>query len=199
MDTDVEKRRKLRSRILKKRDGLSLEDRRGKSELIREKLWQLDAIKHAEVLFIYVNFRSEVETLPLIEQCLALGKTVAVPLTVTDGFQLIPYRLIDSARDLIPGYCGILEPDPERVVKIEPGQIETVVLPGSVFDLHGGRLGYGGGYYDRFLQNAAPRACRIGVAFAEQVVSRVPVQAHDQSLHILVTEKDIHYCDSKIG
>jgi 5-formyltetrahydrofolate cyclo-ligase len=61
-------------------------------------------------------------------------------------------------------------------------------MPGSVFDLRGGRLGYGGGFYDRFLQTAAPQALRIGLAYDLQVVAAVPLQRHDQQLDYLVTE-----------
>jgi 5-formyltetrahydrofolate cyclo-ligase len=159
--------------------------------LIEENLWQLQEIVAAEILFIYVNFRSEVETLPLIRHCLAKGKQVAVPLTDVKQSRLLPFALRDPDQDLTPGYCGIPEPRQGHLAAIDPLTIETVILPGSVFDEQGGRLGYGGGYYDRFLADNAPQARRIGIAFEQQIVEQLPLLPHDKRLHIVVTEKRI--------
>lgn len=154
-----------------------------------EKIWNLAAFKKTETLFIYVNFRSEVETYPIINRCLAENISVAVPFTDPHNAKLIPYIISDPATDLKPGYCGIPEPDPAIAKTCDPSQIDTVVLPGSVFDAHGGRLGYGGGFYDRFLEHDAPAAYRIGIAYEMQVVESVPMLPHDQRVHTLVTEK----------
>ncbi len=182
-------RPELRKRILTIRDRLTVTERATRSGLICNRLWQLPAFADADLLCIYVAFRSEVETMGLIRQCLAAGKTVSVPLTVIDPPRLIPCRINDPDQDLVAGYCGIPEPDPGRSEPLDPGAIEAVLVPGAVFDPLGGRLGYGGGYYDRFLALEAPQAVRIGIAFAEQVIDRVPVQAHDQPLDYLVTEE----------
>ena len=73
-------------------------------------------------------------------------------------------------------------------------QVEVIVLPGSVFDEQGGRLGYGGGYYDRFIALQAPQAKRIGLAFEMQIEKQLPLQPHDQKLHLIITEKRIIDC-----
>jgi 5-formyltetrahydrofolate cyclo-ligase len=190
-DTENGVRKRLRREVLVGRDRLASADRCRKSGLIEENLWQLEEITKAEVLFIYVNFRSEVETRPLIRHCLAQGKQVAVPLTDLRNSRLLPYAVNDPDQDLRPGYCGIPEPVQGRLVAIDPRAIETVILPGSVFDEQGGRLGYGGGYYDRFLANDAPEARRVGIAFEQQLVEQLPLLPHDKRLHILVTEKRI--------
>jgi 5-formyltetrahydrofolate cyclo-ligase len=190
-DTEIVTRKRLRREVLAKRDCLKPADRSRKSGLIEENLWQLEEIVGAEILFIYVNFRSEVETLTLIHHCLVKGKQVAVPLTDVQNSRLLPYAVKDPDQDLHPGYCGIPEPVKGRLAAVEPRAIETVVLPGSVFDEQGGRLGYGGGYYDRFLANDAPQARRVGIAFENQIVEQLPLLPHDKRLHILVTEKRI--------
>jgi 5-formyltetrahydrofolate cyclo-ligase len=77
---------------------------------------------------------------------------------------------------------------------VDPASIDTVLIPGSVFDVTGGRLGYGGGFYDRFLSNSAPQATRIGLAFSRQLVDRVPMEPHDQYMDFLVTEEQIFDC-----
>jgi len=184
-------RKRLRREVLVARDRLSAADRNRKSRLIEENLWQLDEISRAKTLFIYVHFRSEVETLALIRHCIARGKRVGVPLTDVQNSRLLPYVIHDPDQDLQPGYCGIPEPVRGRLSALDPGAIDTVVLPGSVFDEQGGRLGYGGGYYDRFLTKDAPQARRVGIAFEEQIVAQVPLLAHDQRLHVLVTEERI--------
>ena len=148
-------------------------------------------MKHWSTLFIYVNFRSELETLELINRCLSQGKRVAVPLVDASTVSMIPLLIKDPAKDLVPGYYDIPEPDPQQSLRVAALEIDAAVIPGSVFDIHGGRLGYGGGYYDRFLVNDAPQAKRIGLAFEMQVVEDVPVQPHDQALDILITEKRI--------
>jgi 5-formyltetrahydrofolate cyclo-ligase len=186
-----DERRALRRRILAARDALPVMDRRRRSCIISEHLWQLPEFARTDLLFIYVAFRSEVETMPLIRRCLAAGKQVAVPLTCSNPPSLEAYRLLDVDRDLVPGYCGILEPDPRRLPRVEPGKITAVIIPGSVFDRQGGRLGYGGGYYDRFLAEGAPAALRIGVAFELQLVDSVPLKPHDQRLDFLLTEEGV--------
>jgi 5-formyltetrahydrofolate cyclo-ligase len=181
-------RRLLRQRILAARDALPPEIRHHRSQEALRRLWQLPEFAAAETVCLYVSFRSELETLPLIRQCLARGKQVAVPLTCPDPPHLEAYR-IAGLDELRPGYCGILEPAPLHSARVEPRTIEVVIVPGSVFDSRGGRLGYGGGYYDRFLGGEAPGALRIGLCFELQLVAEVPLLPHDQRLDFLVTEK----------
>ena len=186
-----EDRHHLRRRILGARDSLNAEDRQAKSVSVMHNFWRLPGIAQWTTLFVYVNFRSEVETLELIIKSLERGMRVAVPLVDAAAVRMIPLLIKDPAHDLVPGYYNIPEPDPERCARVEPAAIDAAVIPGSVFDIHGGRLGYGGGYYDRFLVNDAPQAKRIGLAFELQVVDKVPVEDHDQPLDILITEKRI--------
>lgn len=190
-DPRAEDRKTLRQQILTLRHRLSAVDRQHKSGVITASLLQLPEVIEAKTLFLYVNFRGEVETMPLIRKALAQGKTVCVPLTDPENSRLLAFQITDPQHDLRPGYCGIPEPDPEKLAVIAPRMIETILLPGSVFDHHGGRLGYGGGFYDRFLATEAPKARRVGVAFELQVVNRLPLLPHDQPLHCLVTEDAI--------
>ncbi|MCX5865360.1 MAG: 5-formyltetrahydrofolate cyclo-ligase [Deltaproteobacteria bacterium] len=188
----AEERTTLRTKILAARDGLPPEERQRKSQAITERLLALPEFSASLRVFSYVSFRSEVETLPLITHCLSRGMTISVPLTLPAEHRLLAYAITDPRRDLAPGYYGILEPA-EALPLVDPGSIEVVVVPGSVFDARGGRLGYGGGFYDRFLQTAAPQALRIGLAFDLQVVAAVPLESHDQQLDYLITEtRTIH-------
>ena len=186
-----EERQKLRQRILRARDGLKADARYEKSIAVMHNFLSMPEMRQWSTLFIYVNFRSEVETITLIRQCIDLGIRVAVPLVDASAISMIPLLIKDPGQDLRPGYYNIPEPDPERSLPVEPEEIDAAIIPGSVFDMHGGRLGYGGGYYDRFLANDAPQARRIGFAFEMQVVDKVPLEPHDQPLDILITEKRI--------
>ncbi|MGB3649079.1 MAG: 5-formyltetrahydrofolate cyclo-ligase [Desulfobulbales bacterium] len=186
-----EDREALRQKILGARDGLSDKVRQAKSISVMQNFWTLLGMQQWSTLFIYVNFRSEVETLELIKKCIYRDIRVAVPLVEASAVRMIPLLIKDPEQDLVPGYYNIPEPDPKKSLRLEPGEIDAAVIPGSVFDIHGGRLGYGGGYYDRFLLNDAPQAKRIGLAFELQVVDNVPLEPHDQPLDILITEERI--------
>lgn len=186
-----EERSDLRKKILAARDRLDTEARHEKSVLVMHNFWRLLEERGWSTLFMYVNFRSEVETLETIKRCLGQGLRVAVPLVDPVAVCMIPLLINDPERDLAPGYYDIPEPDPRRSPRVDPAEIDAAVIPGSVFDIHGGRLGYGGGYYDRFLVNDAPRAKRIGLAFELQLVDKVPLEPHDQPLDILITEERI--------
>lgn len=183
----------LRKTVLLARDGLSLHYRQDFSGDIVQKVLQLAELTAATTIFIYVDFRSEVQTHLLIAELLRQGKKVVVPVTLVKTKTLLPVQIRDLAQDLVPGYCQIPEPRPtlrDRQL-VAAHEIETIIVPGAVFDERGGRLGYGGGYYDRFLAREAPQARRIGLAFELQVVDNLTLQKHDQILDLVITEKRI--------
>ncbi|MBU0731095.1 MAG: 5-formyltetrahydrofolate cyclo-ligase [Proteobacteria bacterium] len=179
--------KQLRRQILALRDKLSPELRKLKSSKIEEHLCSVMAFQHAATIMLYASFRSEVATYSLMNWCLGKGKTLVLPVTA-ENHQLKVYPIGDIHKDLQPGYCSIPEPDHQRLQPIAPEIIDLVVVPGSVFDAKGHRLGYGGGYYDRFLVDRAPQAIRIGIAFELQIVPEVPAQDHDQRMDYIITE-----------
>lgn len=179
--------------MLAARDRLDPARRVEDSRRIAALLTEHPVVLAAAHVFVYVHFRSEVETLPLIEHFLAAGKTVSVPLTLRKEGRLLAVRITDPASQLRPGCFGILEPDKEQLA-VNPAEIDLALIPGSVFDRCGGRLGYGGGFYDRFLSQDAPQALRAALAYAMQLVEQVPLEAHDQLMDILVTEEQFYDC-----
>lgn len=189
-------RQTLRASTLIQRDGLSPDDRQVKSAAAASRLLSLDGIQKAEVLFVYMHFRSEVQTLEFIHACLQNNKVVAVPLTLPETSQLMAVQLTDPEKDVEPGYCLIPEPKSDIVQRseLDPGRIDVAIVPGAVFDRKGGRLGYGGGYYDRFLVEAAPNALRVGLAYDLQLTEEVPMEQHDQFMDFIVTEENIFDC-----
>ncbi len=192
----------LMDRKTLRRDKLVARDRmdqgvcKEKSRIICRQLAACPLVKDVDHLFIYVHFRSEVQTMDLIRKLIVAGKTISVPVTLLEESRLLAVRLTDLDTQLMIGCYGIMEPTPAQTAAavVDPKGIETVLVPGSVFDSVGGRLGYGGGFYDRFLTESAPRAARVALAFEEQLVDQVPMEPHDQYMDVLVTEQQIYDC-----
>jgi len=180
----------LRNKILAARNEIKPEKRQAANLRINERLLALDEIRSSKNIFIYVSFRSEVETRTIIDDLLARGKQVSVPLTRIKEKRLEVISITNPDEQLIPGYCDIPEPREEltRANAIDPQLLDVIVLPGSVFDLRGGRFGYGGGYYDRLLASI-PRARRLALAYEIQIVDKLPLQPHDELMDTIITEE----------
>ncbi len=188
----------LRATTLGQRDRLTDRQRHDKSERIAATLLASETVLSSDSIFIYVNFRSEVETVAFIRSLLKMGKQVSVPLTRVNEKRLDIVVIEDPERDLAPGYCSIPEPTEEvaeaRTINAE--ELDLIILPGSVFDERGGRFGYGGGYYDRLLANI-PGAARYGLAYELQVVEKLDLQPHDQILDAIVTEERLIFVPTR--
>lgn len=114
------------------------------------------------------------------------GTEIALPRI--EGERMVFYRVTDPARELCMGQFGAREPFADDATRVRPEDAATILVPGLAFDETGGRLGRGGGFYDRFLATSASRARTLGVGFACQLVDRVPLEAHDIQLDAVVTE-----------
>lgn len=187
--------KQYRARSLAARDSQCREEIRKKSEKIHSRLSALKQIQQAEHIFTYLHFRSEVETQQLVDLFLKMGKTVSVPLCHQKTWQLDAIQITDPKRELIPGTWGILEPLPQlhQRHRVDSATIDLLLMPGAVFDVRGGRYGYGGGFYDRFI-SAIPKALRIALSFQLQLVEQLPLQAHDELVDIIVTEEQVINC-----
>ncbi len=182
--------KELRKKTLSTRSNLGQGEWAIKSEQIKEKILTLKQVQQSKILFCYVDYKKEVGTCSLIEALLEQNKKVAVPLTLVEERRLVPVSVSSLEKDLEAGYCGIPEPKAEvtAVRTIDPKTIDVVVLPGSVFDERGGRMGYGGGFYDRFLANKSPEAIRIGICFDLQLQKQIELEPHDEMMDYIVTE-----------
>ncbi len=189
----VENAKKLKKQKLGLRDKLPVELQEQYSSRIIKHVLEMDLFKRAATVFIYVDFRSEVKTQSLINTMFSLGKKVVVPVTLLDERDLLPVQIRNLESDLVPGYASILEPvESIRITNyISPESIDIIFLPGSVFDESGGRMGYGGGFYDRFVSGKAPQAHRVGLCYELQMVQKAPLQDHDERMDTIVTEKRI--------
>ena len=185
--------KKLRKITLIERDKLSSFEQKELSSLIMGRVLNMAQFQVATTVFIYVDFRSEVATRPLIDHMLQCGKKVVVPVTLVQDKDLLAVSITDPERELASGYCSIPEPIIEIREKqmLSPDLIDIIFFPGSVFDERGGRMGYGGGYYDRFVSTKSPQAVRVGLAYELQMVKSAPLQSHDEFLDFIVTEERI--------
>lgn len=172
---------------------MSTKERALYSHMISERVLDLDCFQQAKTVFIYVDFRSEVQTRELISKMHKMGKKVVVPVTLLQERDLLPVYIDNMEKDLAPGYASILEPveSIRKTQRVSPASIDIVFLPGSVFDERGGRMGYGGGFYDRFVSGKAPQALRIGLAYEQQMVEEAPLQDHDERMDMIITEKRV--------
>ena len=188
MDIITDKR-EIRKRIMTLRNAMPLEAIAAKSGEIVRRLTKLREIRETSTLMVFLSFGSEVLTDGLIEWGWNAGKRIVVPLCRPEGRVLSPCR-IDSFADLETGHYGIREPKADRFQVVPPGEIDAVLVPAVAFDRRGYRVGYGGGYYDRFLPKV-PRAAKIGAVFACQIVPEVPIDRYDVQTERIATEEGI--------
>jgi 5-formyltetrahydrofolate cyclo-ligase len=175
----------LRKQVAQARDSLSPEIRRTKSREIGSRLSQLPEYRAASVILFFASFRSEVDTVPMIRQALAMGKRAVLP--KVKGKELALFEIRDFDADVSAGAWGILEPHEKNPVALD--SMDLIIVPGLAFDERGNRLGYGAGFYDKLL--AAFTKTTMALAFEVQVVPNVPAAAHDVPIQKIVTEKRI--------
>jgi 5-formyltetrahydrofolate cyclo-ligase len=140
------------------------------------------------VVAAYWPVGSEVDVRPALRELLARGCRLTLPWVDGPSLQL---AAVDALEDLVPGWRGVLEPGPERRRPVPLSTVDVVVVPGLAFDERGHRLGSGGGHYDRLLADRGPGTAVVAVAYAEQVVPAVPVEAHDAPVDAIVTDRAI--------
>ena len=160
---------KLRKNIL---------DKSEKSKIISEKIASLPEYKNSKVIAAYSALNDEVDLTNIINECLASGKTICLPKVLNDSLMI--FYKIDSLKDLKKGCFNILEPNSDKEAEIDCSNIDLFLIPGVAFDKNCNRLGYGKGYYDKFL--VKNKGAKIGVAFKEQVID---------SFENLMNENDI--------
>ncbi|GBE36981.1 putative 5-formyltetrahydrofolate cyclo-ligase [bacterium BMS3Bbin07] len=181
---------RLRAEVIRKRDSIPLEVRKAKDRMIRERLSGLTEYRNAGTVMLFASFRTEVDTIPIIADALTEGKRVVLPKVDGAKKELRLYN-IRSVDELIPGYMGIPEPGVVEGREVAPEELELIVMPGVAFDERGGRLGYGGGYYDRLIAGIRRRPPLVAVAYEEQVVPEVPVADHDIRVDRIVTDRRV--------
>ncbi|MDH4619686.1 5-formyltetrahydrofolate cyclo-ligase [Brevibacillus sp. AY1] len=183
-------KKELRRHLLQKRKLLSPELREAFSQRACEWMLDCEELKKAKVIMAFHPFGEELDILPFVEEVRKRGGEIWLPLTISAERRLVPYRY-DGPHMLKQGVYGIWEPDPAKAVVMDCSRLDAILVPGVAFDLRGGRMGYGAGYYDRFLDGLSHshRPFLLGVGFSLQVVDEVPLEPHDILLDGIVTEE----------
>lgn len=162
------------------------EERNFRDQQLMQNFFALQEVKKARNFFIYVSYGTEADTMGILSALLRRGRMVAAPRV--EGEEMDFYE-IHHPGELHPGYQGILEPAGSHPVRAENG---IMLMPGLAFDRHGNRLGYGGGYYDRYLADqCGDGLVTVALAYDFQVAESLPVDAFDRRADIVVTDRQV--------
>lgn len=183
----------LRKEILAARDALPLAERQSASAAITTRLLALDAYRGARCILAYMSFGSEFDTAALIADALAAGKELCLPRVERATRRLMLHRVHDLAADLQAGTWGIREPRAD-CPPADLARADFVLLPGVAFTARCERLGYGGGFYDRLIPQFRIRPPLVAAAFDMQIRERVPTDANDQRVDVVVAQSAF-YCN----
>lgn len=178
----------LRSQLLEKRNNIPQEDRIKKSKIIIDRLMATHEYNNATNIMAFASFGTEVDTHEFIKKSLANGKRIILPISIKEDRSLF-LQEITNFDELKPATYGILEP--EKIENFDRNKLDLVIVPGVAFDHRGYRMGYGGGYYDRFLSSLDKRTKIVAINFEELYIYRVIISKYDMKVPVLITDKKI--------
>ena len=185
-------KREVRRRVLPVRDALPPDERTQRALMVGERFLALPEVHGAGVVMAFWSFGSELPTGPLLEDLHRRGKTVALPRIVEGELEVRCYRPGDRVSETA---FGAFEPADGRV--LDAAEIEVVAVPAVAFDRQGRRVGYGGGYYDRFLPATGAGATHVGIGYALQLLpagEELPAGHFDRRVDVVVTERETVRC-----
>ena len=188
MQKNMETKKEIRSCILKQRRAQSKETCEKSSMVIAEKLLALPEYRKAKNIYAYMDFSGEVKTEMILKESLRLGKNLWLPRVNGD---IMDFFRVRSKDDFEIGAYGILEPKGESKAGKEEARDGFMVVPGVAFDADRNRIGFGGGYYDKYLE-LYPELFTAAVAFGFQIVEGVPTEANDIRPQKLIIEERIY-------
>ena len=181
----MESKKDIRKKIFAERKLRTDEQIEAMSLTITDKVTALPAFKNADRILVYADYNHEVVTEYLIKEAWKAGKEVAVPKVV--GKDMVFYKLTDLAR-LEPGYFGIPEPVSGEIVNWSKA---LMIMPGVAFDRANHRVGYGGGFYDRYLEKM-PEDCEKAILCRESLMcDEIPTEEHDERMDLVISENGI--------
>jgi 5-formyltetrahydrofolate cyclo-ligase len=181
-------KRKLRAQAREMRRSLSPEYKNSLDRKIKNKLLNLFAVREVQTVLCYVSTDIEVDTREFINSLLQMGKRVAVPRCEGEKGEMNFYY-IESLDELSPGSFGVDEPDPMKSLMFADAVKSVCIVPAFMFDKNGYRLGYGKGYYDRYLSKY--KGSTIGVCYSENMQDELFHGKYDRSVDLVVTDKEI--------
>lgn len=186
----METKKDIRSQYIKKRDALSQEEVNVKSDKILYQLFNLTEYKDAKYILLYADYHNEVATNKIFEDARQRGKKIYFPKVFG---QEMEFYAVDSLEELRFGYKGIREPQENPIKRFFYKKQDTTIMivPGVAFDMKGYRVGYGKGYYDKYLSEKK-MISTFALAYAFQILEHVPSDAHDIKMDKIITEELVY-------
>lgn len=179
----------LRKQMIDKRMKLTDEEVKNKSNSIISKIEEKDFFENSKNIAIYYPFKNEVDLLNLFEKYKE-NKNFFFPKTCN---KTMNFHKVSSLSNFEKGNFGVMEPTED----ISECSIDLFLIPGVAFSPSLYRIGYGGGFYDKYIENIKYPTILIGVAFDIQVIDDIPVEEHDKKVDKLITEKEVFSDESK--
>lgn len=182
-------KKNIRERIKSERAAIPETERRDSDKAICERFLSLASYRYANTLLLYAPIDGEIDVMPIARAALADGKKVAFPRCDSKDRTMV-FRYISSEDDLAPSHFGIREPD-DSANAYDPssGELTVCVIPALAFDREGYRVGYGGGYYDRFLNGF--NGSKVGLIYRKFLIDKAPRGRFDTAVDAMVTEKGV--------
>lgn len=173
----------FRREISAKKRAMTMAEIQAASDRLCEKLFEQECYKQARSIYAYLSYNQEVRTQKILERAQADGKRVAVPKVIGDD---MVFLWLDDLNAVSDGYCGIPEPIADTPVADDDSAL--VLMPGLAFDPEGHRLGYGGGFYDRYL-NTHPDHTLVALCYDFQMFDHLETEAHDIPVDLVIADR----------
>ncbi len=193
MDEIRETKDEIRDKIVKTLAPLTENEVEEKTRRIENRLFEFANFLEANIVLLYINSTSEVNSREILKRCFDYNKIVILPAFDTTKYEMKLMKVDNLDTDLTLGPRGILEPDSSRCNVAPIECIDIAIIPGVAFDEKGGRIGSGDGYYDRLIPKLSITTRKVALAFESQIIPIVHMESHDRYVDIIITEKRIIY------
>jgi len=185
-------KKEVRNIMSKRRKSMSEQEVNRKSKTIIEKVMNTEEFKKSKNLMVFLSFDNEVYTFDLIDKAMDMGKKVVVPYTVKDTYEIIPTLLKNIEEDLEVSSYGYLKPKKDKITAVQEEDIDLTIVPGLAFDKNMNRIGFGKGYYDRYLAKTRKDSKNMAIAYEYQVLEEIPYDDYDVKMDYIITEENIY-------
>lgn len=185
-------KKRIRRKMLNERRDLSDEQVKDMSEVIINKLKKIPVYKTSKTIMVYLSFGNEVDSSEIIKDCFENGKRVVLPFCDNTDMSITPTEIKDLDIDLVEDSIGYIQPNKESLDPVDLSEIDLIIVPGISFDRKGYRVGFGAGYYDRFLGKVNFEIPTIGLAYDFQIIeSLIEMEDYDIPVDYVMTDERI--------
>jgi 5-formyltetrahydrofolate cyclo-ligase len=193
MEEIVETKNSIRDKIKDSFEAVSSAELEKWTDGIEKRLFEFANFLESTIILLYFNGNCEVQTLKILKRCFDYNKVVVLPAHDIRTYEMKLMKIDNLKKDLKMGLRGIFEPDPNRCKVVPIEYIDIALIPSIALDEKGGRIGSGEGYYDRLIPKLAATCRKVALAYECQIVSQIPMEAHDKHVDIIITEERIIY------